>query len=50
VIESNLTAGKFSLLDLAGLAPHRLLEITIMPPEEITFLFKNVNEKRDLSG
>ncbi len=50
LIESNLTAGKFSLLDLLGQAPHRLLEITGMPSEEITFLFKNVNEKRDLPG
>jgi molybdopterin-guanine dinucleotide biosynthesis protein A len=48
VIESNVAAGKLSLLDLPGLVAHRFITLDDMKSEEINFLFRNMNEKRDL--
>jgi molybdenum cofactor guanylyltransferase len=48
-IESNFNAGKISLLDLALTAPYRYMELDDLSPGDIDFLFKNVNERKDLS-
>jgi molybdenum cofactor guanylyltransferase len=48
LIETHIAAKKFSLLDLPGSAPHKFVTMTDLPPEVIGFLFKNVNEKKDL--
>jgi molybdopterin-guanine dinucleotide biosynthesis protein A len=48
VMESNMKAGKLSMLDLPGLVPHRLIEIKDLPSDEITWLFRNMNERGDL--
>lgn len=49
VIENNVAAGKLSLLDLPGLVEHRFIALDDMKSEEISFLFRNMNEKSDLS-
>jgi molybdopterin-guanine dinucleotide biosynthesis protein A len=46
-IEYNIEAGKFSLLDLPGFAPHKFVPMEDQS-EATRFLFKNVNEKIDL--
>ena len=44
LIESNMTAGKLSLLDLPGSAPHKFI-----PADDIPYgVFRNMNEKKDL--
>lgn len=48
VMESNMTIGKLSLLDLPGQVPHRFIEIENLSSEEIVLLFRNMNEKSDL--
>jgi molybdopterin-guanine dinucleotide biosynthesis protein A len=48
LIERNFLAGKLSMLDLPGSAPHRFISTADLPPEEISFQFRNVNEKNDL--
>jgi molybdenum cofactor guanylyltransferase len=48
LIENNFAAGRLSLLDLPGVVPHKFFAMDGLPPAEITLLFKNVNEKRDL--
>jgi molybdopterin-guanine dinucleotide biosynthesis protein A len=48
VMDGNMKAGKLSLLDLSGSAPHRFVEMTDFSSEEIALLFRNMNEKRDL--
>ena len=48
LIEYHIALKKFSLLDLPESVPHTLVPLPGMPMEEIKFLFKNVNKKRDL--
>ena len=49
VIEQNVRNGKFSLLDLLDLVPHKLVPSRDEPVGNgISRLFRNVNEKKDL--
>jgi molybdopterin-guanine dinucleotide biosynthesis protein A len=48
LIEQNNVAGKLSMLDLPGTAPHRFITMNDLAPDEIARVFKNVNEKKDL--
>ena len=48
VMESNITIGKLSLLDLPGQVAHRLIEIREVPSKEIALLFRNMNERSNL--
>jgi len=48
VIENNVLAGKMSLLDLPGIVPHKMVDFSDIPTGEISHLFKNVNERKDL--
>jgi molybdenum cofactor guanylyltransferase len=51
LIESNFAEKKLSLLDLPGSVPHRFIRMEDdLTPEEITRLFRNINEKRDMTG
>lgn len=50
LMERNIDAGKFSLLDLPGAVPHWFHSMDGVTPANIAFLFKNVNEKKDLPG
>jgi len=49
VIESNFLAGKISLLDLPAVVSHRVVELNDLSPAECAFIFKNLNEKGDLT-
>jgi len=49
VIENNALAGKLSPLDLPGIVPSKLIDLTDIQSGEISHLFKNVNEWKDLS-
>jgi hypothetical protein len=44
----NISEGKLSLLDLPKAVPHLFLAIEDVPANERAFLFRNVNEQRDL--
>ncbi|MEI6173644.1 MAG: molybdenum cofactor guanylyltransferase [Bacteroidota bacterium] len=48
VIENNVLSGKMSLLDLPGIVPHKMVDFSDIPSGEISHLFKNVNERKDL--
>jgi len=48
LIEANIAKKKFSLLKIPESAPYRFVILPDVTPEEIQFIFKNVNEKRDL--
>ena len=50
VIESSFAAGKLSMIDLCKSVPHKLVSTAEMAPQEIAFLFRNVNEMKDLPG
>jgi len=50
VIERNLRQGRNSMLDLPAEVFHRFLEMDDQPANDISFLFKNVNERKDLTG
>jgi molybdenum cofactor guanylyltransferase len=47
-IESNFMKNKLSPLDLLALNTHRIIPIEGVFVEDLSFLFKNINEKKDL--
>ncbi|MFZ4522261.1 MAG: molybdenum cofactor guanylyltransferase [Bacteroidales bacterium] len=50
LITSNLNAGKYSMLDLHGFVPHQFLVMDDQPSGKEKFLFRNMNEMKDLLG
>jgi molybdopterin-guanine dinucleotide biosynthesis protein A len=48
LIEENYNAGRISLLDLPGQAKHRFISMDTFSTEELSSLFRNMNERKDL--
>ena len=48
VIESNFGKNKLSPLDLLESEAHRIIQMEGITGEELSFIFKNINEKKDL--
>jgi molybdenum cofactor guanylyltransferase len=48
LIESDFGKNQFSPLDLLKQVPHRIINLENFPDESPSFLFKNINEKKDL--
>ena len=48
VIESNFMKNKLSPLDLLEVVPHRIIQMEDVLDENLSFLFKNINEQKDL--
>jgi molybdopterin-guanine dinucleotide biosynthesis protein A len=49
-IESNFKKSRLSPLDLLESETHRIIQMEGVFSEDLSFLFKNINEKKDLSG